>query len=421
MIDQVIINVNSGNGGNGVVSGRREKYVPRGGPDGGDGGDGGDVYLLADVNLNTLASFRYQRRFTAGSGGNGLGARKHGKRGDDVVVAVPVGTQVWAADDKPRLVADVAAEGQRVLVAQGGRGGRGNTHFTTSRNRFPRLAEAGERGEHVRLRLELKLLADVGIIGLPNAGKSSLLAAATRARPRVADYPFTTLEPALGVVERRRDSFVLVDIPGIIEGAHAGAGLGHEFLRHVERTRALLHLVDGSLDDAIGAWRQINDELRLFDERLAQKPQLLAVNKTDIPEVSARLDSIVQDFAELGVSVLPVSAATGAGVGELMDAALRTLAEAGPPAVFADDADDVPVLRPQPRRPSVRVTREGGEFVVHAPAAVRIAQMLNEGDWHARTQFYAFLTRIGAIRALEAAGVSSGDTVRIGKLEWEWE
>ncbi len=419
MIDKAFIDINSGNGGNGVVSGRREKYVPRGGPDGGDGGDGGSVYLRADPNLNTLAGFRYKRKFTAGHGGNGAGARKHGKRGDDVVVAVPVGTQVWAEGDQARMVADVDSEGQRVLVAGGGRGGRGNTHFVTSRNRFPRLAEAGERGEALRLRLELKLLADVGIVGAPNAGKSSLLAAATRARPRVADYPFTTLEPSLGVVERRRESFVLVDIPGIIDGAHMGAGLGHEFLRHVERTRVLVHLIDGSLEDPVSEWRLVNDEIRQYDERLAGKPQILAVNKVDLPEARERLPALVEEFGSLGVEVWPVSAATGEGVDELMDTALHALAEARPPA--PDDTDELPVLRPQPRRPSVRVSRDDEDFVVHAPAAVRIAQVLNEDDWHARAQFYAYLTRIGAIRALEAAGVAPGDTVRIGKLEWEWE
>ena len=419
MIDKTFIDINSGNGGDGVVSGRREKYVPRGGPDGGDGGDGGSVYLRADPNLNTLAGFRYKRKFTAGHGGHGAGARKHGKRGEDVVVAVPVGTQVWAEGGEARMVADVDSEGQRVLVASGGRGGRGNTHFVTSRNRFPRLAEAGERGEALRLRLELKLLADVGIVGAPNAGKSSLLAAATRARPRVADYPFTTLEPSLGVVERRRESFVLVDIPGIIDGAHMGAGLGHEFLRHVERTRVLVHLLDGSLDDAVEQWRLVNDEIRQYDERLADKPQILAVNKVDLPEAQERLPALAEEFGSLGVEVWLVSAATGEGVEELMDAALRALAEARPPA--PDDTDDLPVLRPQPRRPSVRVSRDGDDFVVDAPAAVRIAQVLNEDDWHARAQFYAYLSRIGAIRALEAAGVAPGNTVRIGKLEWEWE
>ena len=419
MIDKAVIDISSGNGGDGVVSGRREKYVPRGGPDGGDGGDGGSVYLRADPNLNTLAGFRYKRKYAAGHGGNGAGARKHGRRGEDVVVDVPVGTQVWAEGSQPRMVADVDAEGQRVLVAGGGRGGRGNTHFVTSRNRFPRLAEAGERGESLRLRLELKLLADVGIVGAPNAGKSSLLAAATRARPRVADYPFTTLEPSLGVVERRRDSFVLVDIPGIIDGAHTGAGLGHEFLRHVERTRVLVHLLDGSLDDAVSEWRLVNDEIRQYDERLADKPQLLSVNKVDLPEARERLAGLVREFGALDLQVWPVSAATGEGVDELMDAALRALAEARPPSL--DDTDDLPVLRPQPRRPAVRVRRDGDEFVVDAPSAVRIAQVLNEDDWHARAQFYAYLSRIGAIRALEAEGVVPGDTVRIGKLEWEWE
>ncbi|MCI0438760.1 MAG: GTPase ObgE, partial [Chloroflexi bacterium] len=239
MIDQVFIHISSGKGGNGAISGRREKFVARGGPDGGDGGNGGSVYMLADQNVNTLQAFRYRRSFAAGNGGNGAGANRHGRNGDDIVISVPAGTQVWITDEPPRLLADLSEHGQRVLLASGGSGGRGNARFKSSTNQFPKLAEAGEDGEELDLRLELKLLADVGIIGVPNAGKSSLLSVVSAARPKVADYPFTTLEPVLGVVERHDKSFVMVDIPGLIEGAHKGVGLGHEFLRHVERTRVL--------------------------------------------------------------------------------------------------------------------------------------------------------------------------------------
>ena len=280
------------------------------------------------------------------------------------------------------------------------------------------LAEAGEPGEELRLCLELKLLADVGIIGSPNAGKSSLLAAATQARPRIADYPFTTLEPALGVVVRPYASFVMVDIPGIIEGAHQGAGLGHDFLRHVERTRALIHVIDGSVADPLAEWHLVNDELRLFDERLADKPKLVVVNKIDMPEVETRLADTIQRLAHLGLPTYAISAVSSQGIDALMDAALLTLAGSG--KTEAPGGQDIPVLRPRPRRTPVKVCRMGDDFVVDAPAAARIAVMVDQRDWHARTQFYSYLTRIGVVKALEHAGVAPGDTVRIGEMEWEW-
>ena len=299
MIDEVFIHISSGNGGDGAVSGRREKFVPRGGPDGGDGGRGGNVIALCDENMNTLLAFRYQRRFSAGDGRNGASALKHGADSEDVVIRMPVGTQVWDVDSpSPKLLADLTTPGQTVELANGGGGGRGNAYFASPTNQYPLLAEKGEPGQSLNLRLELKLLADVGIIGLPNAGKSSLLSVVSAARPKVANYPFTTLEPALGVVEHRRQTFVMVDIPGIIEGAHEGVGLGHDFLRHVERTRALVHMIDGSAEDPLRDYRQINSELLAFNEELAAKPQVVAINKTDITEVAEIAPLLEEMFAE---------------------------------------------------------------------------------------------------------------------------
>ena len=454
MIDSVFIHISSGNGGDGAVNGRREKFMPRGGPDGGDGGDGGSVIVACDGNMNTLLAFRYQRNFVAGNGGNGGPALKHGANGDDVVVSMPVGTQIWDADAKsPRLLADLTTDGQRVELAQGGQGGRGNNYFASPTNQYPLLSEKGEVGMSLRLRLELKLLADVGIIGLPNAGKSSLLSVVSAAKPKVANYPFTTLEPVLGVVEHRGKTFVMVDIPGIIEGAHEGVGLGHDFLRHIERTRALVHMIDGSADDPLRDLKQINSELRLFNETLAAKPQVVAVNKmdiTDVREVAPILEEffvdegyyvpdsdidgqVVDRYKEphIGAGTLHfVSAVTHSGVDGLLDSVLAALdaVEADSSLALADEAardgrgdGEIPVLRPKPRRERTPVRKRGDVFIVQAQRAVRIAAALNDGDWNARMQFMGYLQRSGVVRALEEAGVGPGDTVRFGEVEWEWE
>lgn len=454
MIDRVTIQIISGTGGDGAISGRREKYVPRGGPDGGDGGAGGSVYLVADPNVNTLLAYRYRRHFTAESGGRGERRLRHGKNGADITLQVPVGTQVWLDDGSlsdsgasgSALLADLDEPGERWLAAAGGAGGAGNAHYATSTNRFPRLAQAGMPGEERTLRLELKLLADVGIVGAPNAGKSSLISAVSAARPKVADYAFTTLEPSLGVVERRGETFVMVDIPGLIEGAHAGVGLGHEFLRHVERTRVLIHLVDGAQDDPVGVYRQINAELSQYDSRLALKPQILAVNKLDLTDVHVLREELREAF-EAALSdesgdladepgkprVHFVSAVTGEGVGELLDATLHMLRETpqtpltGPPGVGDGDADSsgfgaLPVLRPEPRRRRPRVSVDDeGVFVVDWPPAERMATMIGPDDWAAKMQFYHRLERAGIVEALEAAGAGPGDVVQIGEAELVWE
>ena len=429
MIDQIYIQIKSGKGGDGAISGRREKYVPRGGPDGGDGGDGGSVFLEAATNVNTLLAYRYRRLFSAQDGGRGDRRLRHGRNGEDIILPVPVGTQVWLEDDTPRLLVDLDEPGQRFLAAQGGRGGAGNAHYATSINRFPRLAQAGESGVELKLRLELKLLADVGIIGAPNAGKSSLLSVVSAARPRVADYPFTTLEPSLGMVEHRDETFVMVDIPGLIEGAHAGVGLGHDFLRHIERTRVLVHLVDGSLDDPVAQYERINAELSMYSPQLAVKPQILAVNKLDLTDVSVLRDDILDEFRRSmdgaeDSDVHFVSAATHEGVDSLLDSVLTALKDAPQPvAVPAADADGgLPVLRPEPRRRGPRVyVAEDGAFVVDSPSAARMAAMVDPEDWSASLQFYNRLIRSGIVRALEEAGIEQGDVVRIGEVEWRWD
>ena len=400
--------------------------MPRGGPDGGDGGTGGSVFLEADPNVNTLLAFRYRRYFKAEAGYRGDRRLRQGRDGSDIVVPVPVGTQVWTEGERKGLVADLDEPGERWLAAAGGRGGAGNAHYATSTNQFPRLAQAGIMGQERTLRLELKLLADVGIIGAPNAGKSSLISVVSAARPKVADYAFTTLEPSLGVVEHRDETFVMVDIPGLIEGAHTGVGLGHEFLRHVERTRVLIHLVDGSVNDPVGIYRAINQELVQYDRRLARKPQLLVINKLDLTDVSVLRDDISEAFglAFDGISLHFISAVTHEGVEDLLDRVVAMLRDA-PDATIGTttvEGGEIPVVRPEPkrRRPEVHLD-EDSAFVVDWLPAERMARMVDPEDWTARIQFYNRLERAGVIKALEEAGAGPGDLVRIGDAEWVWE
>ena len=319
-IDEVKIKVEAGGGGRGCVSFRREKFVPRGGPNGGDGGDGGDVVVVADAGLTTLLDLRYQKQYRAGRGEHGRGKDQHGKRGEDRVINVPVGTVIRDARTGEPL-ADLKAPGERVVVASGGRGGKGNAHFVSSTHRSPRLAQPGLPGEEKELDIELRLLADVGIIGLPNAGKSTLIAAITAARPKIADYPFTTLVPNLGVVSYGEGkSFVVADIPGLIEGAHRGEGLGHKFLKHVSRTSLLLHLLDASKireEDALADWLAVNRELELFDPALAEKLQIVVANKIDLPEGRAKLQLLDKLLPPVYRPYCAISAVTGEGLQEL--------------------------------------------------------------------------------------------------------
>lgn len=327
MIDRVEIYVRGGDGGNGAVSFRREKFVPHGGPDGGDGGDGGSVFLEANGRKSTLSDLRLQRRYRAGRGGHGKGKNQRGRKGEDLVIKVPRGTVV-RCKDTGEVLADLTEEGARVLVARGGRGGWGNAHFATSTNRTPRIAQKGGVGEGRWLVLDLKLIADVGLVGKPNVGKSTLLSRVSAARPKIADYPFTTTEPVLGVVELGYHSFVLADIPGLIEGAHAGRGLGYEFLRHIERTRVLIHLLDGNAVDPASDLEEIARELQLFNPELLKKPQLVVVNKIDLPSVRERLPQLKEGLDRQDRPLFFISALTGEGIPELLARVSNLLSQA---------------------------------------------------------------------------------------------
>jgi len=325
-IDRARVQVRAGDGGNGAVSFRREKFVPKGGPDGGDGGRGGDVVFVADAGMSTLLDFHYRQHIRAGRGRHGEGGERHGRDGEDAVVAVPAGTVVRDARTG-EVIADLTVAGQRVVVARGGRGGRGNARFATPTQRAPRHAEPGQPGEERILELELRLIADVGLVGVPNVGKSTLLARVSAARPKIADYPFTTTQPALGAV-RVPDgrSFVLAEIPGLMEGAHLGAGLGHEFLRHISRTRVLIHLLDMAADrDPLADLDAVNEELRLYDPALVQRPALVALNKVDLPSARVRVPAVAAKLSARGLRALPISAASGEGVDDLLLAAADLL------------------------------------------------------------------------------------------------
>ena len=420
MIDRVEIEVEAGSGGNGVVSFRREKYVPRGGPDGGDGGHGGSVVLVADAALTTLAGFRRRRHYRAERGRHGEGGKRHGRSGQELLVAVPAGTLVRLAGEGAlgEALADLTVPGQRFVVVRGGKGGRGNARFATSTRQAPRIAERGQRGERARLVLDLKLLSDVGIVGLPNAGKSTLLRAVSAARPKVAEYPFTTLEPVLGVVEVGYESFVLADLPGIIEGAHEGAGLGHQFLRHVERTRVLVHLLDGSRADPKGDLEALNEELALYSEVLQRKQQQVVVNKVDLPEVRARLGELTAGLGAAGHEPLFISAATGEGLPELVRRLLELLSTL---EVSVPSAPELPVLRPRGRQPRFTVTKGDGLFVVDGEGPVSLVEMMGLESQEARLEVLRRLSRMGVASALRRAGVRPGNRVRFGTVEMEWQ
>lgn len=321
-IDEVKVFAKAGDGGSGCVAFRREKFIPLGGPNGGDGGKGGDLILQVSNQLSTLYDLRLHPHQKAERGKNGMGSDRHGASGSDLVIQVPQGTLVKDAESG-ELLADMAEPGQRLILLKGGRGGQGNARFATSTNKAPKFAQPGEPGEERVIRLELKLMADVGLLGFPSVGKSSLITRVSAARPKIADYPFTTMKPHLGVVEYKNyRTFVMADIPGIIEGAHEGAGLGHRFLRHVERTRILLHLLDPCRthdSDPLQDYETLNRELALFNPELAEKPQIIVINKMDLPDVQALLPEVIPYFEKLGMKVFPVSAATGEGVAALLD------------------------------------------------------------------------------------------------------
>jgi GTP-binding protein len=421
MFDKVEIVIKAGDGGRGIVSFRREKFVPLGGPDGGEGGRGGDIVIQADSSISNLLHYQAKKVYQADNGKSGGGQKKHGRSGEKLVLVVPPGTVVtdMGLTTGESLVADLKESGQEVVAVQGGRGGRGNTHFTSSTNQAPRIAQRGEDGEEKRVILELRLIADVGVIGYPNVGKSSLLAAASAAKPRIASYPFTTLAPVLGMAEVGQKSFLLAEVPGLIQGAHLGRGLGHDFLRHVVRTRVLIHLVDGGSSSPVEDMQQVNEELRLFNPALARKPQLVAVNKIDLPQVEGKRESITEAFGVVGIVPLFISAASGEGLDELKAAALKMLEEAAGREKAAEKPA-IKIFRPRPREAAISVSREGDVWVVAALDLERLVTGTDTRDAEARRQLQGQFNRLGLTAVLKRAGVVVGDKIRLGKLEWKW-
>jgi GTP-binding protein len=419
MIDHIEIRVKAGDGGDGAISFRHEMYVPFGGPDGGNGGKGGDVIIRVDKSTDTLRSYRRNRMYKAENGHNGAGRKKYGKSGKDLILAVPVGTMVIAEeDDNEVTLADLGNVGEEIIVVEGGKGGWGNVHFKSSTNQAPRLAQRGEKGEEKTLRLEMRLIADVGIIGYPNAGKSTLLAAASAAKPKVASYPFTTIEPVLGVVDNGMESFIMAEIPGLIDGAHLGKGLGHDFLRHAMRTKILIHLINGTSDTPTEDFIRVNNELAMFDAALAQRPQIVAVNKIDLPEVQENLEIIKSEFKAAGVKAHYISAVTGEGVKELMATTFEVLKKQ---AAVKRPEKPGKVFRPQPKEGRVKVTREKDIWVIHAPGLDRIYAGSGVTKEELHWQLNHQLEKYGVNKTLEKAGVEVGDKVRCGDMIWEFD
>jgi GTP-binding protein len=420
MIDTVEIVVQAGNGGDGFLAFRREKFVARGGPEGGDGGDGGSIYLIATSDENTLQHLSYKRRYRAKHGTGGKQSNKHGRNGEDIEIRVPVGTIVSQAlgTDEGVPPIDLSEEGMKVLIARGGSGGRGNARFVTSTNQEPLLREAGEPGDTRQLSLEVKVLADVGVIGVPNAGKSSFLARVTAARPKIAAYPFTTLEPVLGVVENRGETFVLADIPGLIEGAHAGVGLGHEFLRHAERTRVFLHILDGEGIDPIKDFKQVNEELQLYMPELADRRQVVVINKIDLSEVQERLPDLMAELVTLGVEPQSMSAATGDGIQVVLDKLLAgvdpTAEKRKPKKVIAIDG------APRRLKTGFIDVLEDGTLDVRWVTAQRLVALVDLDDPRIVGQLFREFMRLGILAGLEAKGVKYGDPIQIGDWLFPW-
>lgn len=417
-LDSVIINVHSGKGGDGMVHMHREKYRPRGGPDGGDGGRGGSVILEVQATLNTLNKFHYNEEYKAPAGKNGGPSNRSGKAGKDLIIQVPPGTIIYN-NETLELLGDLVTSGQRLVVAKGGRGGRGNQHFASSRNQMPLTAEKGEPGEDFAIRLELKLIADVGLVGMPNAGKSSILAATTNARPKVANYPFTTLEPNLGVVELDPEhTMVMADIPGLIEGASEGVGLGFDFLRHVQRTRVLIHVLDGMSEDPAGDYETINNELALFDDRLATLPQVVVLNKIDLPEVQAKYDRLRQVFADENVELFSASAVTHQNMRELMWKTWQVLQDAPIP----EAEEEMPVYRALEDPKAFQVFEDEDEegWRVTGKMIERAAAMTYWEQPGSVRRFQRLMKGLGVDKALREAGIQEGETVHIGEWDLEW-
>lgn len=420
-VDYAKIIIKSGDGGNGATSFRREKYVAAGGPDGGDGGKGGDVYFVVDPDSNTLIDFRFNKKFKAQNGENGRGSNCYGKNGEDCYIKVPLGTVIkdFATG---KVIVDLSEKGQKELVLKGGRGGKGNTHFATSTRQAPNFSIDGEKGKEKEIILELKSLADVGLIGFPNVGKSTILSKVTAATPKIADYHFTTIDPNLGVVKTEfGDSFVLADIPGIIEGASSGVGLGIQFLRHIERTRLLLHVIDVAGTEGrnpVEDFQKINEELRKYSEKLAARQQIIVANKVDCMQEEQNLEDLEKLAAENGLELYKISAATGEGVKELFHhvaEVIKTL-----PKEEIVDIEDRIIYTLEEEEEPFTVEVKNGEFLVQGPAAERIMRRINVEDNESFAYLQRSLKKLGIDDALRAKGIKDGDSVVLVDWEFEW-
>ncbi len=426
MIDTVRLNINAGSGGNGCSSFLREKYRPKGGPNGGDGGDGGSAYLVGDTSINTLLHIKFNSTIYVVHGGHGKGKNKRGGNGDDKYIPVPMGTVIYRMNEEgeKEYLDDITSAKPR-LIAVGGRGGWGNTRFATPTNQEPVLAQRGEKGEKVVLFLELKLLADVGLLAKPNAGKSTLISMCSAAKAKVADYPFTTVEPVLGVVRVGDDDFVMMEVPGLLEGAHEGIGLGHEFLRHAERARLYVHMLDGLSEDPVNDYRMINQELEQFNPEMAEKPQLVVINKLDVTEVREAQKELTERLTEAigdkGSSVQFVSAATGEGVDTLMGSIFRTLAEM--PVEVVEEGPELEPMRTRPQRSAGRENvwrASNGVYVVESEMMERLTAMADTRDQRVLLQLWREMRKTGLATRLIDAGIEAGDTIRFGKVELTW-
>ncbi len=419
-VDYAKIIIKSGDGGNGAATFRREKYVAAGGPDGGDGGKGGDVYFVVDPDSNTLIDFRYTKKFKAENGQNGSGGHRFGRSGDDCYINVPIGTIVKDAETG-KVIIDLSEKGQKALILKGGRGGKGNSHFATSTRQAPRFAIDGEKGKEKELILELKLLADVGLVGFPNVGKSTILSRVTKATPKIADYHFTTIDPNLGVVKTEYgSSFVLADIPGIIEGASDGIGLGTQFLRHVERTRLLLHVIDVAGSEGrnpIDDFNKINEELKKYSEKLSKRKQIIVANKIDSMQDDTNFKALEKLAKDNNIEIYKISAITGEGLNELFNYVseiLKTL-----PKEEVVDIEDRIVYTLEDDKDEFTIEIIDGEFIVEGPAVERLMGRVNIGDNESYHYMERMLKRLGIEEALREKGVKEGDTVKL--LEWEFE
>ncbi|MDE2779586.1 MAG: GTPase ObgE [Chloroflexota bacterium] len=441
MIDTVRLNIKAGDGGNGCVSFLREKFRPKGGPNGGDGGNGGNAYVVGDGSLNTLLHLKYNSTMYVDRGGHGKGKGQRGGNGEDTYIKVPLGTVVWRMlkGGEKEFLTDVTDDTPR-MVAQGGAGGWGNAHYVSPTNQEPMLSQRGERGEYVVLFLELKLLADVGLLARPNAGKSTLISRCSAAKPRIADYPFTTVEPVLGVVSTRGQDFVMMEVPGLLEGAHEGVGLGDQFLRHAERARLYVHVLDGLSEDPVADFHMINRELQEFNPALAHKPQVIAVNKMDVTEVQERREELAVSLKEAAAEspVLPngsdtpvffISAVSGEGVEPMLGQVIEIMERVSQAEAEAEAAkDDEPMAEGAPTRPDRRRTtaepisfyKDRGVYVIKSEQLERLSALADTRDYRVLLQLWREMTRLGIARRLEDAGIEPGDTIRIGRAEMEW-